>query len=134
MQYPPQQGGPGGAPYEFGSQENVVIRDAAKWMTVLAVTNGLAALAGLDSVGGMGRFLSLVVSALLLMGASSLKQVVDTQGNDVGHLMAALDRLHTVFTLRVVARLVAFVLAAFAAAVLLMGLMAWASLPPEWRQ
>ncbi len=127
MHNPQPQWVPQTRQYEFGHYENNVFGDVARWMTIAAVVNALGPLTPLHGDGALGTVLTLVVSALLLMGASAFRRVVSTQGNDVTHLMEALDRLTTVLTLRSVARLVAFALAAVAATVLLIGLAAVAA-------
>jgi hypothetical protein len=62
------------------------------------------------------------------MGASAFRRVVSTQGNDVTHLMEALDRLTTVLTLRSVARIVGFALAAVLVTMALLAFVALESL------
>ena len=128
MHNPQPQWVPQTRQYEFGHYENNVLAAVAKWMTITAVVNGLGALTRLSGDGALGTVLTLVVSALLLMGASAFRRVVSTEGNDVTHLMEALDRLTTVLTLRSVARLVGFALAAVLATMALLAFVALESL------
>jgi hypothetical protein len=97
-------------------------------MTVAAVVNVLGLLTPLHVEGPLGSVLTLVVSLLLWMGASAFRRVVSTQGNDVTHLMEALDRLTTVLTLRSVARIVGFALAAVLVTMALLAFVALESL------
>lgn len=133
MYNPQPQWVPQARQYEFGHYENNVLADVAKWMTVAAVVNALGMLSPLNVEGTLGGVLTLVVSLLLWMGASAFRRVVSTQGNDVTHLMEALDRLTTVLTLRSVARLVGFALAAVLATMALLAFVAIGSLPPDVR-
>ena len=91
MYNPQPQWVPQARQYEFGHYENSVFGDVAKWMTVAAVVNVLGMLTPLHVEGTLGGVLTLVVSLLLWMGASAFRRVVSTQGNDVTHLMEALD-------------------------------------------
>jgi len=130
MMHNPQQphGMPVSAQYEFNARENAILGSAANWMLIVAAINlGARVFVGARP-NAMGMFFLLVESALLWMGASALKRAVTTQGNDVMHLMEAVDRLNTVLTLRVVVRLAGFVFAAIAAVVLLLGVIALASM------
>lgn len=133
MYNPQPQWVPQARQYEFGHYENSVFGDVAKWMTVAAVVNVLGMLTPLHVEGTLGGVLTLVVSLLLWMGASAFRRVVSTQGNDVTHLMEALDRLTTVLTLRSVARLVGFALAAVLTTMALLAFVALDSLPPNVR-
>lgn len=117
--------------YEFGRHENAVFGDVARWMRVVAVLSVLGLFTPLHFEGALGKMLTLVVSALLWLGARGFRRVVCTEGHDVTHLMEALDRLTTVLTLRSVARLVGFALAAVAATALLLALLVLEQLPPD---
>jgi hypothetical protein len=128
MYNPQPQWVPQARQYEFGRYENSVFGDVARWMTVAAVVNALGLLTPLHVEGALGGVLTLVVSLLLWMGASAFRRVVSTQGNDVTHLMEALDRLTTVLTLRSVARIVGFALAAVLVTMALLAFVALESL------
>jgi NADH:ubiquinone oxidoreductase subunit 6 (subunit J) len=105
--------GPGqpGASYEFNDQQNGIIKECSTWLIVVAV--GMF----IDAAGKMmgaqrsivGAIITIVVGVLMVMSATSFKKVVDTQGNDVAHLMEALDKFGNVMLVRSILAILAFV-------------------------
>ncbi|MFT3694061.1 MAG: hypothetical protein QM831_13030 [Kofleriaceae bacterium] len=102
-----------GKEYEFDQAENETIRTLAgpmRFVGVLSVVFGVLQLifgmVGIskNTVGGLvtigeGVALSLI-GFWLTSAASSLKEVVMTEGNDIANLMAALRKLRSVYTLQ----------------------------------
>jgi hypothetical protein len=61
-------------------------------------------------VGLPGALALIVVGALFIGAAGSFKQVTATQGNDVGHMMAAIGKLSTAAMLQIIAYIAAVLL------------------------
>jgi len=107
--------------YEFTSRENETIGKAASWSLALAgasfimvIVHLIFALVGSQLTGTSLRLLVFdmgagVVSAscylaaaiLFAFAGSALRRVVRTQGNDLQHMLKALDTLHRIFVLRI---------------------------------
>ncbi len=110
----PQEAQPGLHPhvFEFSPIQNDVIRTLSKRMHFVGVfyvvASGLVALAGLVAFFFyplLGAFYFLILLPELLVGiwtihaANSFRQVADTKGYDIPHLMAALASLRKLYTL-----------------------------------
>jgi hypothetical protein len=125
--------------YEFNDLENGIIDKCAGraklWGWISAVLGGFQLLGG-----GCGAFAnpSLVVYApygivMLIVGISfigvgnSLRAVVETQGNDVGHMMSAMEKLGGAFLIQSIAYIVMIVLAIAIAALLMVFVVAVAA-------
>lgn len=122
--------------YEFDAGQNETIRKAATWSGVLAwimmVSAGLMALGGVlsrdeSAIGAVIVAAIYFVIGLYLRGAAvSMQAVVQTAGNDIEHLMIALDKLGSAF--KVIGIL--FLLGAILFVVAIVALGAWmTSLP-----
>ncbi|HEY1954033.1 MAG TPA: hypothetical protein VGH28_00425 [Polyangiaceae bacterium] len=96
--------------YEFDAQQNATISSAALWARVLGVTLIVAGVASLVNCNVISFVLDLVIGIYFLGGGSSLSMVVNTQGNDVAHMMQALGKLGTAFKIRVIFTIVVVVL------------------------
>lgn len=111
--------------YEFNDTENQVIDKAAgraKLWGIISTTIG--ALQVLGSCGtfaqpSLGAWLpsgivAIIVGVTFIGVGNSLKNVVQTRGNDVAHMMQALQKMSSAFTVQIVCAIVGFVLAVFA--------------------
>jgi hypothetical protein len=131
---PPQAGPPGYAPnqgasqgeYEFNDAENHAIGDLASKMRfvglmgiifgVLLVLGGLAACAGGSKTAGsgVGNFLqgifAILVGVWTRSAAGGFQRIVDTQGNDIFNLMAALGELRRIYGLQRILLIIVLVL------------------------
>jgi hypothetical protein len=108
--------------YEFSDGENVTISRAARlglvWGIASIVIGGLACLAGMvaltASAIGLVHMLtggtSIAIGIIFVGVAKSLREVVDTEGNDVDHMMAAIHKLGTAFLVQIILTGVAFFL------------------------
>ena len=124
----PYAGAPGGpvmggyGNYEFNDAENQVIDKAAgkaKLWGIISTTIG--ALQVLGSCGALASpnlatwlpqgIVAIVVGVTFIGVGNSLKSVVQTQGNDLMHMMQALQKMSTAFTVEIVCAIVGFVLA-----------------------
>ncbi len=79
--------------YEFNDNENQTLSSAATWSMVVAILlilAGTLSLCGLSFVRSIGY---IAMGVFLLLGANSLRTVVNTQGNDIKHVMDAVDAL-----------------------------------------
>lgn len=113
--------------YEFNDFENEVIErtaNRARAWGVLAM-----ALGGLNVIAGCLAFLhpillanlcsgvvSMVVGATFVRAGRSLSNVVTTQGDDLRHMMEALDKVGTALMVQMVTTVIGFLLAALAIA------------------
>jgi len=100
--------------YEFTEQENLVIKKLFSQMTFVGIS--LIALGALFGIFGIYLlitsqsvlkeiFVLVVALVILIMGiitlrsANSFRRVVKTEGDDLGHLVAGLDKLTTWFSI-----------------------------------
>jgi hypothetical protein len=93
--------------YEFSAQQNRVLRKAATWTRLFAwimmISAGLMAIGGILT-GEASSIGALIVAAVYFLvgftfrgAAVSMSAVVQTAGNDIEHLMAALEKLGSAF-------------------------------------
>jgi len=108
--------------YEFNEYENSIIEktaDRAKLWGIISTTIG-----ALQVLGSCGMFASpslatylpagivaIVVGVTFIGAGNSLKAVVTTQGNDLMHLMQAMQKMSSAFIIEIVCAIVGFVLA-----------------------
>jgi hypothetical protein len=113
---PPPGGpvGPSGYDYEFNDVENAVITKAAFWARLLGIFMIVSGAASLLNCNVVSFAIDLAVGITFLGAATSLTMVVNTEGNDVQHMMTALGKLRTAFKIRVIVVLVALVLVTLA--------------------
>ena len=128
--YGAPQGGPPGmmgmvpqyGNYEFNDYENSIIEKTAsraKLWGIISTTIG-----ALQVVGSCGMFASptlatylpagivaIVVGITFIGAGNSLKAVTTTQGNDLMHLMQAMQKMSTAFIIEIICAIVWFVLA-----------------------
>ena len=115
--------GGGGAygSYEFNETENAIIDKAASraklWGIISTTIGALECLASCGAVASPGLATNLptgivaIVVGITFMGVgNSLKMVVQTQGNDLAHMMQALDKMSGAFMVQIVCAIVGFVL------------------------
>jgi hypothetical protein len=101
------------AAYEFDSNDNQVFSGLSGAMKFVAVVS--AVLGVLEIVGGMltasktgwtgllqvGQgFVMVLIGGWLGSAAGALKEIVTTEGNDIGNLMLAMRKLKSVYTLQ----------------------------------
>ena len=107
-QPPPYGGGMGmGGGYEFNQMENAAIAQAAFWAKLLGIFLIVTGSAALLNCNVITFALDLAIGIAFLGGATSLNAVVNTQGNDIMHMMTALTKIRTAFKIRVIVTLVA---------------------------
>jgi hypothetical protein len=119
----PYGGGYGGG-YEFDHQQNATIGQAAFWARLLGIFLIITGAVALLNCNVISFALDLAVGIAFIGGATAFNAVVNTQGNDVMHLMTALQKLGNAFKIRVIVTLVAVGLLAVGAVfitVLLLG-------------
>jgi hypothetical protein len=127
-------GAQGGAPgmmggsygsYEFNDTENAIIDKAASraklWGIISTTIGGLQCLASCGAIASPGLATNLptgidaIVVGITFMGVgNSLKSVVQTQGNDLMHMMQALDKMGSAFMVQIVCAIIGVVLTAVA--------------------
>lgn len=119
----PQQGltvaaAPAGGQYEFGEAENRTITKtytrARAWGVISLLLGAFQVWAGLTAgyvagiIAAIGGVVNVLVGAVLLGAAAGFERVVKSRGNDITHMMAALDRLAMAFGILIVVAAVAF--------------------------
>ena len=104
----PQQ--PQSYDYEFTPEQNVTIASTSLWARVLGIVMIVVGVASLLNCNIIALIIDLIVGIYLLGGASSLSMVVNTQGNDIAHMVQAIDKLGSAFKTRVIVTLIALVL------------------------
>ena len=137
--YGQQQGGPqmgqmgGGMPmgmnpaqfgnYEFNDFENSIIDKTAGraklWGIISTVIGGLQLVGSCGMVANASYatylpsgIIALVVGITFIGVGNSLKSVVQTQGNDMMHMMQALQKLGSAFMIQIIATIIGIVLVA----------------------
>ncbi len=93
--------------YEFNDQENAVIASAATWAKVIAAITFLSAMGNLCGGKWVNGGVGIMVGALFMAVAQAFQQIVATQGDDIGHLMLALDKLGTILIIRIIGTVLA---------------------------
>lgn len=116
---PPGYGGPpsyggggyggGGRQYEFSDAENSVIASCAFWAKLLGIFEIVTGAAALLNCNIVTFGINLFIGIFLIGGASALTAVVNTQGNDIGNMMTALQKLGSAFKTRVIVTIIAVV-------------------------
>jgi len=107
--------------YEFSEMENQIIEKTASraktWGIISIVIGALQALVGLGSFAApqlagtlIQGIVSIIIGVTFLGAGNSLKAVVDTQGNDIPHMMTALQKIGSAFFIQIVMTIIAVVL------------------------
>ena len=105
-----------GGPYEFSDEDNILFKGLATRMTALGFF--LIALAALDmpallrgeGMAALFAFLFSVTGAWSFYTAYSVRSTVETEGDDISHLMFALGSVRHLLSLAVVLVLILLVL------------------------
>ncbi len=89
--------------YEFNDAENTVLGRVARWVGILAwimiASSGLMVLGSFltgDTVAIAGLMVApiyLIIGLNFRSAAASMKSVIETAGDDIAHLMEALEKL-----------------------------------------
>jgi uncharacterized protein involved in cysteine biosynthesis len=127
--------------YEFNDLENGIIASTAGrarlWGIISIVVGGLNTLAGFLFfvqpallANLFSGIVSIIVGVSFLGAAASLSNVVNTQGNDVAHMMEALKKVSSALMVQIVTTIIGFVLALVAVALAVLFFAAMASSSP----
>ena len=110
-----------GAGYEFSPLENETIAKAAKWIgfwSWVAIVGGaligVASAVSFDLAGLIMAVVYVIIGLYYRGAATSMKSVVETAGNDIAHLMTALDKLASAFKIMGILFIIGIVLAVIA--------------------
>jgi len=103
------------AEYEFDDLEEQAFSKCALWLTVVSlamfVWSGLNVWAGISEMN-VGSFVQagvgILLAVLLWQARSSFTAVVDTQGNDISHALAAMSSLKIYFWIQAALLILAF--------------------------
>ena len=103
------------AGYEFTASQNAIIQKTATyarlWGIFSVVVGGIQILMGLSNwIELPSGIVSIVIGMAFIGAAASLKAVVDTEGNDIDHMMAAVQKLGTAFLVQVIVTVAAVVI------------------------
>lgn len=118
----PGMGGGQYGSYEFNELENSIIDKTASraklWGIISTTIGALQCLASCGAVAnaGMATYLpsgivAIVIGVTFMGVGSSLKMVVSTQGNDLMHMMQALQKMGSAFMIQIICAIIGFVLA-----------------------
>ena len=111
--------------YEFNEYENSIIDKTASraklWGIISTTVGALQILAscGMFASATFATYLpagivAIVVGVTFIGAGNSLKSVVTTQGNDLMHLMQAMQKMSSAFIIEIICAIVGFVLAVIA--------------------
>lgn len=104
--------------YEFSELENKTIGKAATWATALGILFFVQCAFSVFQLDIINAIVNLVVGIAFFKGGKAFKKVVDTEGNDLMHLMEALNRLSQAFQIRIVIVIIGVVIVAIAGVVI----------------
>ncbi len=114
--------GPQYGQYEFTDTENAVVNRLAGRLMAAGIIQIIFGALGLvfNFVGGIstgivgipGAIALVVVGALFLSASGSFRQIARTQGNDMAHLMQAMDKMASAALVQIIGYIVAVVLGA----------------------
>jgi hypothetical protein len=116
--------------HEFGPHESQIIGKAGKWIgywSWIAILSGVLMIVGSfldqeDLVAGLIMGVIYIgIGAYFRGAASAMSEVVSTAGNDVQHLMTALDKLSSAFKVMVLLVLIGAVAGLIGGIALAMG-------------
>lgn len=118
---PPGSAYQGYGAYEFNPLENAILSKTAarakQWGVISAVLGGLQMVSscGMISNSSLGLLLPMGIVAIIVgvtfVGVgNSLEAAVRTHGNDIPHLMAAMQKLATAFTVQIICNVIGILL------------------------
>lgn len=112
--------GPGTGHYEFNETENQTVNKLAGRLMIAGIMEivfGVLSLfgnfnwgAGSGVLGLPGSIAMIVIGAVFIGASGSFKKISQTQGNDMGHLMEALNKMSLAATVQIVGYIAATVL------------------------
>jgi hypothetical protein len=97
-------------PFEFSAPQEVLIGSLGRLMRIVGVVSlvfgGLVGVLGLMARGNaivavVQAGMMVAIGLLTYSAGSRFRQVVDTTGRDIAHLMEALDRVRTIYLVQV---------------------------------
>jgi hypothetical protein len=100
--YPPQAAPQWPAQYEFSEVENKTIERCAAWCKALAVLFFVQAGLQVINLNVIILGVDIVIGLMFWRASKSLSAVVETEGNDVRHLMDALKSISFAFLIRLI--------------------------------
>jgi hypothetical protein len=112
--------------YEFTPAQDEIIASMARWTGIFSwfalISGTLMAFAGLlqlpaGALNVVGGSVYLFIGMWFRGAAKSLRKVVDTEGDDIAHLMSALENLRSAFMAMVVIVGVGILIATFVAGI-----------------
>ncbi len=90
--------------------ENQTVADVAKWAQILAIIFFVQAAFQLLNSSWTASVVNVGLGVLFITGSKSFQMVVDSAGNDMVHMMSALDRVSAVFLIRFILVMIVFVI------------------------
>jgi hypothetical protein len=118
MGSPPWSPYPRPPQYEFTQEENETLDELAVWSGGLAIVKFIQGGLGILGQNPLGAMAEVIVGVSLMSARKALRSAVTTEGNDIDHLLQAVDKLSTVFLVRwIIAIIIVVVLALLVVAV-----------------
>jgi hypothetical protein len=91
-----------GGSYEFSPHENQTVDKLALWSKALGIVLFVQAAFALFQVNILNVLINLVMGLMFFQGGLALSKVVSSQGNDLMHMMDALNKLGIAFLIRII--------------------------------
>jgi hypothetical protein len=88
--------------YEFTPEENKVLDDLSVWAGGLGIVKFIQGGLGVIGQNPIGAIVEVIVGISLMGARKGLRGAVDTQGSDIDHLLTSVDKLSTVFLVRLI--------------------------------
>lgn len=89
----------GSSGHEFTAEQNKVIKDLSQAMMIVAIAwfvyGGISLI--VPFVGWVTGAILIAIGVYLWGAMKSMKSIVETEGNDIEHLMQAIDKLRSYF-------------------------------------
>ncbi len=103
------------AGYEFTVPQNVIIQKTATYAKLWGIISIFVGAIQILVAQLPAGIVSIVIGMVFIGVAGSLKAVVVTEGNDIDHMMAALQKLGNAFLIQVIVTVTAVIVGIFAA-------------------
>ncbi len=104
-----------GAGYEFTVSQNVIIQKTATYAKLWGIISIFVGAIQILVAQLPAGIVSIIIGMVFIGVAGSLKAVVVTEGNDIDHMMAALQKLGNAFLIQVIVTVIAVIVGIFAA-------------------
>ncbi len=102
--------------YEFTDPQNAIIQKTATYARLWGIISIFVGAIQILAAQLLAGIVSIVIGMVFIGVAGSLKAVVVTEGNDIDHMMTAVQKLGTAFMIQVIVTAAAFAVGVLGAA------------------